>query len=175
MPLTLVPYDPQWPHQFEAIAVELRETGDADWTIEHIGSTAVPGMLAKPIIDVAIRVTDRAEFEKYAPLLVGAGWRVGSRVRTHPVMVFEERGERIRIAHFFTAGEWDAVNQRILRDWLIAHPADARRYENAKIAATNDAQHGCGTYNAGKTAIIQEIVDRARRNRGMPSVTVYDK
>lgn len=67
MPLALVPYDPQWPRRFEAIAAELCEIGDPDWTIEHIGSTAVPGMLAKPIIDVAIRVTDRAEFERHAP------------------------------------------------------------------------------------------------------------
>lgn len=175
MPFTLVPYDPRWPVLFEAIAAELREVGDSGWTIEHIGSTAVPGMLAKPIIDVAIRVTDRAEFEKYAPRLADAGWRVGSRVRTHPVMVYEERGERTRIAHFFTTGEWDAVNQRILRDWLIAHPADARRYENAKFTAARAAEHGRGAYNAGKTVIIQEIVDRARRDRGMPSVTVYDK
>ncbi|GGD67629.1 GrpB family protein [Microbacterium murale] len=175
MPLALVPYDPQWPRRFEAIAAELCEIGDPDWTIEHIGSTSVPGMLAKPIIDVAIRVTDRAEFERHAPHLVRAGWRVGSRVRTHPVMVFEEGGERTRIAHFFAAEEWDAVNQRILRDWLIAHPADARRYEDAKITAANDAQHGRGTYNAGKTAVIQEIVDRARRDRGMPSVPVYEK
>ena len=171
----LVPYDQQWPVLFEAIAVEMREIGDALWEIEHIGSTAVPGMRAKPIVDVAVRVTDEAEFERHAPQLVRAGWRVGSRVRTHPVMVFEEHGERTRIAHFFAAKEWDAVNQRILRDWLIAHPADARRYEDAKIAAAADAEHGRGTYNAGKTAIIQEVVDRARRDRGMPSVTAYDK
>lgn len=84
-PLTLVPYDRQWPRRFEVIAAELREIGDAEWTVEHIGSTAVPGMLAKPIIDLAIRVTDRAEFEKHAQSLARAGWRVGSRVRTHPV------------------------------------------------------------------------------------------
>ena len=175
MPLTLVPYDQQWPRRFDAIAAELREIGDADWTVEHIGSTAVPGMLAKPVIDVAIRVADGAEFERHAPQLVRAGWRVGSRVRTHPVMVFDERGERARIAHFFTAYEWDAVNQRIFRDWLIAHPADARRYEDVKVTAATNAEHGRGTYNAGKTAIIQEIVDRARRDRGMPSVSVNEK
>ena len=53
MTAMLVPYDRQWPRLFEAIAEELRALGDAEWTIEHIGSTSVPGMRAKPIIDVA--------------------------------------------------------------------------------------------------------------------------
>jgi len=171
----LVAYDRRWPQQFELIAAELRDLGDAAWVIEHIGSTAVPGMRAKPIIDVAVRVADESEFERYRPQLERGGWRVGSRVRTHPVMVFERERVRTRIAHFFTAEGWDAVNQRILRDWLISHPADARRYEQAKIAAEVAAQNGRGAYNAGKTAIVQEIVDRARLDRGMPSVAVYDK
>lgn len=171
----LVPYDPHWPQHFRAIAAELHSLGSDDWVIEHIGSTAVPGMRAKPIIDLAVRITDAAEFDRHRPQLERAGWRVGSRVRTHPVMVFEEDGVRTRIAHFFNAERWDAVNQRILRDWLIAHPVDAQRYEQAKIVADEDARHGRGSYNAGKTAIIQEIVDRARQHRGLSSVRVYDK
>lgn len=171
----LVPYDPRWPQQFDLIAAELRVLGDDEWTIEHIGSTAVPGMRAKPVIDIAVRITDVAEFERHRPRLERTGWRVGSRVRTHPVMVFEQGGVRTRIAHFFTADEWDAVNQRIFRDWLVSHPVDAQRYEQAKIAAEVAAEHSRGAYNAGKTAIIQEIVDRARLDRGMPSVPVYEK
>lgn len=167
----LVAYDSNWMQRFETIAAELREFGDAGWTIEHIGSTAIPGMRAKPIIDVAVRIADDAEFERHRPALENIGWRVGSRVRSHRVMVFEQGGIRTRIAHFFTADRWDAVNQRILRDWLISHPVDARLYEQAKIAA----ERGPGAYNAGKTAVIQEIVDRARRDRGMPSVPVYEK
>lgn len=171
----LVPYDLDWPQQFGEIAAELRGLGDDEWIIEHIGSTSVPGMRSKPIIDIAVRVTDEADFERHRPRLEQAGWRVGSRVRTHPVMVFEPGGVRTRIAHFITADQWDAVNQRILRDWLISHPADAQRYEQTKIAAEVAAARNRGTYNAGKTAIIQEIVDRARLDRGMPSVPVYDK
>lgn len=143
--------------------------------LEHIGSTAVPGMRAKPIIDIAIRIEDVAEFEHHRGRLERAGWRLGSRVRTHPVMVFEQDYVRTRIVHFFTIGQWDGVNQRIFRDWLISHPADARLYEQAKIAAERAAQHDRGAYNSAKTAIVQEIVDRARAERGMPSVPVYDK
>lgn len=175
MPRMLVGYDPTWPEQFERIARGIRAHGDADWTIEHIGSTAIPGIRAKPIIDLAVRVRDLDDFETHSPALQAAGWRRGSAVRSHPVMIREADGMRSAIAHFFTADEWDAVHQRLLRDWLLAHPDDADRYSHAKCDAVAAAARGTSTYNAAKTPVIQEIVDRARAARGLPSVPVYDK
>lgn len=67
---------------------------------------------------------------------------------------------------------WSSSGTR--HNWF-AHPADARRYEDVKVTAATNTEHGRGTYNAGKTAIIQEIVDRARRDRGMPSASVNEK
>jgi GrpB-like predicted nucleotidyltransferase (UPF0157 family) len=175
MPRQLVAYDPDWPARFERIAAELRAHADPAWIIEHIGSTAVPGMRAKPIIDLAVRVADMADFERHRAALERLGWRLGSGVRTHPVMVFESDGIRTRIAHFFPAADWDDVNQRILRDWLRAHPDDADRYTHAKCDAVAAAARGRSSYNAAKTPVIQEIVDRAREARGLPSVPVSDK
>ncbi|MHC9045457.1 GrpB family protein [Microbacterium saperdae] len=175
MPRQLVSYDPAWPARFERIADELRTQGDPSWSVEHIGSTAVPGMRAKPIIDLAVRVADLDDFERHRPALEKQGWSLGSGVRTHPVMVFEEDGIRTRIAHFFTAADWDTVNQRILRDWLLAHPDDADRYTHAKCDAVAAAARGRSSYNAAKTPVIQEIVDRAREAQGLPSVSVSDK
>lgn len=171
----LVPYDPEWPKQFARAAAELRQLGDSDWLIEHIGSTAVPGIMAKPIIDVAVRIRDQEDFDDHRAGLEAGGWRIGSGVRSHRVMVYEPAGVRTRIAHFFPAADWETVNQRILRDWLLGHPADAARYEEAKLAAADAARLGKSSYNIGKTAVIQEIVDRARAERGLPSVSVYDK
>ncbi len=171
----LVTYDPTWPDRFESIAADLRARGDADWIIEHIGSTAIPGMRAKPIIDLAIRVADLDDLEAHRPALEAAGWRQGSAVRTHPVLVLEIDGVRAAIAHFFVAVEWDAVHQRLLRDWLRTHPEDADRYSHAKCDAVAAAARGRSTYNAAKTPVIQEIVDRARAAQGLPSVPVYDK
>jgi GrpB-like predicted nucleotidyltransferase (UPF0157 family) len=173
--VVLVPYDPAWPIVFEGIATDLREHGNASWTVEHIGSTAIPGMSAKPIIDVAVRVAGDDDFAMHRPGLATAGWRLGSSVRSHHVMIFEENGARTRIAHFFDASGWDQVNQRILRDWLREHSDDAALYERAKHAAVDAARMGEGSYNAGKAAVIQQIVDRARAAGGLPSVSVYDK
>ena len=175
MPRMLVAYDPRWPEQFDEIAAEIRAHGDPHWLVEHIGSTAVPGMRAKPIIDVAVRIADGDDFDRHRPALESLGWRLGSSVQSHPVMVFEQDGIRTRIAHFFAASDWDTVNQRILRDWLRAHPADADRYTHAKCDAVAAAARGTSTYNAAKTPVIQELVDRARAARGLPSVPVSDK
>lgn len=167
----LVPYDPAWPELFDRMAGELRAAGEREWLIEHIGSTAVPGMTAKPIIDLAVRIPDAEALESHRADLARAGWISGSSVRTHPVLIREEAGVRTGIAHFFVATEWDAVNQRILRDWLLTHPDDVSAYERVKREAAVDAS----SYNAAKMHVIQEIVDRARAERGFPSVTVYDK
>lgn len=175
MPRMLAAYDPAWPSLFEALADGIRSVADPEWVIEHIGSTAVPGMRAKPVIDLAIRVRDHDDFERHRLALEDAGWVVGSSVTTHPVMVRESDGIRSAIAHFFTAAAWETVNERILRDWLRENPADAARYAHAKCDAVAAAARGSSSYNAAKTPVIQELVDAARRARGLPSVLVSDK
>ncbi|MFE6734508.1 GrpB family protein [Microbacterium sp. NPDC057650] len=167
----LVAHDPDWQRRFEAIADELRRVGDEDWEIEHIGSTAIPGIRAKPIIDLAVRLRSDECLEYHLPALEGVGWRLGSRVRSHRVMVFEADGSRTRIAHFFAPDQWEHAHQRVFRDWLQGHPDDARRYERVKIEASAEPS----TYNSAKTSVVQEIMDRARAARGLPSVDVYDK
>lgn len=171
----LVPYDPAWPELFEAFARDLRRHGDPRWVIEHNGSTAVPGMPAKPIIDLAVRVDDEQQGGDERRALEAAGWRAGSAVRTHPVLVFERDGIRSAIAHFFPARAWESVNQRLFRDWLRTHPDDAARYAAVKQDAAAAAERGEATYNDAKSAIVQLIVDRAREARHLPRVSVSDK
>lgn len=175
MPRMLVPYDPSWPDRFASAAAQLAAIGGPEWVIEHIGSTAIPGMRAKPVIDLAVRVPDLADVDLHRPALDAAGWVRGSGVRSHPVLLRESGGERTHIAHFFAAADWDAVNQRLLRDWLREHPDDAQRYSRTKCAAVAASARGETTYNAAKAPAIQEIVDRARRSRGLPTVDASDK
>ncbi|KJL22861.1 dephospho-CoA kinase/protein folding accessory domain-containing protein [Microbacterium oxydans] len=175
MEFVLVPHDPTWSETFTRVAADLRRHGNPDWIIEHVGSTAIPGMSAKPIIDVAVRIADDADLDLHRPGLEAAGWVIGSSVRSHRVMVFEENGVRTRIAHFFETADWDQVNQRILRDWLLQNPEDADLYERVKYAAADASRMGEESYNAGKTAVVQLLIDRARAARGLPSVSVYDK
>jgi GrpB-like predicted nucleotidyltransferase (UPF0157 family) len=171
----LVPYDPRWPEQFRSAAADIHELGSSAWVIEHIGSTAVPGMTAKPIIDLAVRVEDERDFLRHRPGLERGRWRTGSSVRSHPVMVREVEGTRTHIAHFFERQLWPEVNQRLFRDWLLSHPRDARDYEAVKRSAADASTDDGVSYNEGKARFVQEIVDRARRQRGLPLGPVSDK
>lgn len=101
-----MPYDHDWPHQFEIAANEVRCLGNDEWLIEHIGSTSVPGLAAKPIIDLAVCIRGLDDFNAHRAALESGGWKVASGVRTHPVMIYEHDGRRTRIAHFFTRERW---------------------------------------------------------------------
>lgn len=171
----LADYDPQWPAAFEDAADDIHRVIGAGWMIEHIGSTSIPGMPAKPIIDLAVRVDDLAEVDANRHQLVEVGFvGITAGPRTHRVLVRLNNGERTHVAHFFTRASWATCIQRLFRDWLRANPADRERYEAVKRTAAAEATGG-RDYTQRKTAIVQEIVDRARTARGLPLVDVWDK
>jgi GrpB-like predicted nucleotidyltransferase (UPF0157 family) len=175
VPIELAPYDPRWVADFQATAAQIRTATGQMWLVEHIGSTAVPGLSAKPIIDVAVRVRDLREVDAHQHELAGIGFfAIVSGPLTHKVRVRSDGDRRTHIAHFFPPDMWAHCNQRIFRDWLIEHPEDRDRYELAKRVAAAEAVDG-RDYTRRKTAVVQEIVDRARAAMGLPLVDVWEK
>jgi GrpB-like predicted nucleotidyltransferase (UPF0157 family) len=171
----LADYNPNWPVEFASAANDILHATRADWLIEHIGSTSIPGMCAKPVIDLAVRVDRLSDVHSYGAALRSAGFvAIAAGPRTHLVRVRLANGRRTHIAHFFSADRWDACNQRIFRDWLITHAEDRDLYANAKRAAAAEAT-GSRDYTARKTSAVQDIVDRARAARGLRPVDVWDK
>ncbi|MFE7507502.1 GrpB family protein [Promicromonospora sp. NPDC057488] len=167
-------YDARWPATFERAASELTKV-EPSWIVEHIGSTALPGMAAKPIIDLAVRVGSFADVQARFDSLATYGWlRIARGPQSHLVLVKQQGPRRTHIAHFFTTEQWSTCNQRIFRDWLLTHPQDAARYLEVKRAAADHATDG-RDYTARKTAVVQEIVDRARAAQGLPLVDVWEK
>jgi len=174
MMIRLREYDPDWPRAFEEAASELRRI-EPGWLIEHLGSTSVPGLVAKPIIDLAIRVADRADVDSHADRLESEGWMLNHDGPPSQVSYLKHGpdGELTHIAHFYPSTMWEGANQRIFRDWLRQHPEDCERYAEAKRRAARAAESGLD-YTMRKTAVIQEITDRARAARGLPSVDVWE-
>jgi GrpB-like predicted nucleotidyltransferase (UPF0157 family) len=88
--------------------------------------------------------------------------------------VRSENGIRSHILHVVTLASWPTRNQRILRDFLRTHPEDAARYARLKreIVAAGTRS---GEYSRAKTALLQELTDRARAERGLPAVPVWEK
>jgi GrpB-like predicted nucleotidyltransferase (UPF0157 family) len=166
-PVALVPYDPAWPERYAALAGEVRAAlGPVVLDIDHVGSTAVPGLAAKDVIDLDLTVPDPTAEAAYVPALTALGWRhVVREPSWHEHRGFS-RAEPHANLHVFGPDCPETVRHRMFRDWLRSTPADRRRYEAAKRAAVPGGGHVMD-YNARKEATIREIYDRLFRAAGL--------
>ncbi|MGW3029965.1 GrpB family protein [Streptomyces sp. NPDC001178] len=172
----VVDYDPDWPRQASAAMDALRAAAPGLFVaLEHIGSTAVPGLAAKPVIDLMAAVPALADVLPYEPALAALGFLPHDNGMTDRLLyVRTEAGVRSHILHVVTRNSWPTRNQRILRDYLRAHPEEAARYAGLKrslVAAGTPARD----YARAKTALVQELTDRARAERGLPPEPVWEK
>src|SRR5262245_16761182 len=132
-PIQIVDYDLEWPRLFEREAVRIRAAlGDRVLLLEHVGSTSVPGLAAKPKIDILLVVADSANEPAYVPDMQAAGYRLHIREPDW----FEHRmfkGPDIDInLHVFTQGCSEIDRMLLFRDWLRANAADRDLYERTK-------------------------------------------
>ncbi len=173
--IQVVPYDPAWPAQYEAERERLHHAvGAAFVEVEHVGSTAVPGLQAKPIIDIMAAVPDIEEtgdlvarLTELSFALIDAGM---------PQRLFLRRpGSPTVHLHVVGHDSWPTRKERLMRDHLRAHPEDARRYGALKDGLALGYRHDGLGYTRAKTALIQEIMDRAWAERGLPSVNVWEE
>lgn len=139
--------------------------------IEHIGSTSVPGLAAKPVLDLDLTVADPADEARYVPLLEPSGWWLCLREPSwygHRLLRLES--PRVNL-HVWGPASPEAFRHRLFRDWLTAHEQDRQRYETAKrVAATGagDVQ----AYNERKQALIREIYARIFTAAGLLGTVV---
>jgi GrpB-like predicted nucleotidyltransferase (UPF0157 family) len=157
--------DPAWPRQYDDLAGRIR--GALGWRVlqlEHVGSTSVPGLPAKPIIDIDLTVADPDREQDYVPALEATGFRL--RIREywwygHRVLRADDPACNL---HVFGFDSPELVKHRIFRDWLRGNPAERDRYADAKRAAAAranaDGEHVM-QYNARKQQVIREIYHRA--------------
>jgi GrpB-like predicted nucleotidyltransferase (UPF0157 family) len=141
--------------------------------VEHVGSTAVPGLPAKPVIDLMASLPRLGEVNDDA--LRTLGYRMTPSGM--PERLFYRREDYDSTAyhlHVVTVESWPTRNERLLRDHLREHPADRDRYAALKRELME--KHGPGeAYTRGKTGLIQELTDAARAARGLPSVPVWEE
>ena len=156
--------DPTWPQRYAELAAQISEVlGDGLLAIQHIGSTSVPCLPAKPIIDIDIAVADPVDEAAYSPALTSLG--LGEPVDEPRVHV-----------HVFGPDCPEMVRHRMFRDWLTEHPDDRERYAAAKRSAlarvdAPGADHGAlgfgMRYNAVKEPVVREIYARMFRAAGL--------
>lgn len=170
-PINVVDYDDSWPVQFTTIATRIRAVlGNAAIAIEHVGSTAVPGLAAKPTIDIDLTVANPADEAAYVPALERVGFTLVIREpRWH-----EHRGLKLvdpsTNLHVFGLDCPEVLRHRMFREWLKSHLDDLDLYRRAKLTAAAACAAGTGTlmqYNKHKEPVIREIYDRMFRANGL--------
>jgi GrpB-like predicted nucleotidyltransferase (UPF0157 family) len=165
-PIHLVPYDPRWPSEFTRLADGIRRAlGDRILLLEHVGSTSVPGLAAKPVIDIVLAVADSADESSYVPPLEGEGFVL--RIREPDWFehrLFKAPGTEGNL-HVFSAGSEEISRMLAFRDWLRIDEEDRKRYEKTKRALAKRTWKHVQDYADAKSGIVQEILARALRSR----------
>ena len=161
--LVLADYDPQWPEAYAEHERRIRQAlGAAAVQIEHIGSTSVPGLAAKPIIDVLVTVEDITAEEDYLDQLLAVGYELRVREPGHRLVRTPARDVHV---HVLEVGDDAADDYLVFRDRLRADPEDRVRYERTKRALIELDWADMNAYAEAKTGVIAGIKERARQWR----------
>ena len=167
-PVVIVPYDPEWPQIYEEERKLIQGTvGGIIHSVEHVGSTSVPGLWAKPIIDIIAGVDGPDDAERCRELLLNIGYD------DVPPGVFPDwyyclgKGPHSPGFHLHLVKEGSPHHQKHItfRDWLRAHPADADAYRDLKIDLSERYRNDRVAYTESKTAFINGIVEKAKKSR----------
>lgn len=139
----------------------LTALGEGVVELEHVGSTAVPGLWAKPVIDLVLTVDDSADEPAYVPALEAAGFTLGIREPAwEQHRMLRRRWPRANL-HVFSRGSVEPQRERAFRDWLIAHDDDRERYGALKRSLTvAQAFDTVADYNNAKAGLIYDIYER---------------
>ena len=163
-PIELVDYEPAWPELFRREENRIRAAlGDHVVLIEHTGSTSVPGLAAKPIIDITLAVPDSADEEAYVPALEAAGYVL--RIREpdwYAHRVFKGPDTNVNL-HVFSKGCPEIDRMLRFRDWIRSNSADRELYEETKRELAAKEWKYVQDYADAKTPVVEEIVARALR------------
>jgi GrpB-like predicted nucleotidyltransferase (UPF0157 family) len=162
-PITLVEADPDWPRQFELLRADIRGAlGEAALAVEHVGSTSVPGLKAKPILDICLTVEDPADEGRYLPALKDVGFELQHREPAwyeHRMLWHDDPSSHL---HVFPSGCVEVDRMLLFRDRLRSHPPSLKRYAMAKQELASRTWAYGQDYADAKSEIIESILDEAR-------------
>lgn len=163
--IVLAAYDAEWPRRFAEEAGRIRAAlGEQALRIEHVGSTSVPRLAAKPIIDIVLAVADSARESDYGAGLEGAGYRL--RIREPEWFahrMFRGAFDDVNL-HVFSVGCPEIDRMLLFRDWLRRNDDDRELYARCKMELARREWGSTQEYADAKTGVVEEILSRARRS-----------
>ena len=163
-PIELVDYDAVWPERFQREARRIREAlGERALLVEHVGSTSVPGLAAKPIVDIVLAVPDSSDEDAYVPALEAAGYVL--LIRDEPDW-YQHRllkpADRSVNLHIFSEGCPEIGRMLAFRDRVRENEADRELYERTKRELAAREWAYVQDYADAKAGVVEEIVSRAK-------------
>ena len=172
--VSIVPYNPEWSGMFEAEKRHLLNCLPSELIrrIEHFGSTAIPNLSAKPIVDILVEVTSLEETRKrIVPVLVAQGydyfWRPtrGDFVPPFYAWFIKRDAARTRTHHIhMVEGSFEHWDRLLFRDYLIEHACVAKEYETLKLSLAHDYPNDRIAYTKGKTEFIVKVTRAAKEH-----------
>ncbi|KAI0390846.1 GrpB domain protein [Xylariaceae sp. FL0594] len=174
LPLAIVDYNPAWPSLYQAIESLIRASLSSETIlhIQHVGSTSVPGLPAKDIIDIDLVVADPSREETYVQALENAGFRFILREPKwyeHRLFHLDGAPHHANL-HVFGPSSPEVVRHRLFRDWLREHPEDCARYVDAKRGAAEQTVAEGGNmqqYTDRKDPVVRDILNRIFKAEGL--------
>jgi len=167
--IKVLDYDPRWPEKYEQHAQRIKAAlKERLLRIEHVGSTSVPGLAAKPIIDIDVIVVDSSDEATYLPALEKAGYVL--RVREpdwheHRMMRTPELDVHV---HIFSPDSPEFKRHLVFRDWLRRNEEDRRLYDTTKRQLAPRQWEDMNAYARAKTEVVERIIATALREMGAP-------
>ncbi|WP_422660611.1 GrpB family protein [Paenibacillus sp. EC2-1] len=164
-PIIIVPYDTKWQIEFKEIGKEIRQAlGQTAIRIDHIGSTSIEGLDAKPIVDIQVSVARLEAIELYKSHFE----RIGFRHRVDNIDLtkryFREKPGKRRVhIHVRESGSWSEQFALLFRDYLRVHPADCKKYAEEKYRLMELFKDARERYVEGKEPVIWDIMTNASR------------
>lgn len=167
MRIFIVPYNPEWPEEFRKEAARVTAAAGSNViTAHHIGSTAIPGIYAKPVLDLLLVVQSVDALDVRQPEMEALGYEARGEYGIPGRRFFRRdnaAGDRTHHIHAFEAGSPQIARHLAFRNYMIAHPETAQEYSDLKRELAAKYPNDIEAYMDGKDIFIQEIDRRAAR------------
>ena len=171
-PIILSEYNPSWPDWYEEEKVNLERLIGAEIIVDihHCGSTSVPGLMAKPTVDILLEIAETVDIEDLIALMPKEYIclrREGNSLSEHDrIMIikgYTDTGfaDRVFHIHVRTPGDWDELH---FRDYLITHPKAAAEYADLKRSLFKEYEHNRDGYTEAKGEFVKHITEKARKH-----------
>lgn len=159
--VTLVEHDPAWAARFASRAAQLRQVlGARARLVEHVGSTSVPGLVAKPVVDIVVGIDDPDDEPAYLPDLLAAGYLLRVREPGHRALRVGYPDSAVNL-HCYPPDDDEVRRYLLFRDRLRAEPAERELYARTKLALAEREWPDMNYYAEAKSPVIDEILARA--------------